>query len=152
MTQFRKFEIDAMVDGVCTKILCNADHVETQFTNQPEYTALIIGLNDLRDAVKRVKQAEEEVSILRRTLNDDLNSFNIKYGNEVFSLKYDYGYSTGYGSHNEKLTFETSINGYHGARSTIASELAVALLPSDAKDNIMQIVSDLADKFIVDIN
>jgi len=149
MTQFRKFEIDAMVDGVCTKILCNADHVETQFTNQPEYTALIIGLNDLRDAVKRVKQAEEEVSILRRTLNDDLNSFNIKYGNEVFSLKYDYGYSSTAGG---EISFETSVNGYHGARNTIASELAVALLPSDAKDNIMQIVSDLADKFIVDIN
>ena len=148
--QFRKFEIDAMVDGVCTKILCNADHVETQFTNQPEYTALIIGLNDLRDAVKRVKQAEEEVSILRRTLNDDLDSFNIKYSNEVFSLKYDYGYSSNIAG--GEISFETSVNGYHGARNTIASELAVALLPADAKDNIMQIVSDLADKFIVDIN
>ena len=44
------------------------------------------------------------------------------------------------------------MNGYHGARDTIASELAVALLPSDAKDNIMQIVSDLADRFIVDLS
>ena len=146
--QFRKFEIDAMVDGVCTKILCNADHVETQFKNLQEYADIEEALNDLKEARERVKQAEEEVSILRKTLTEDIDSFNIKYGNEVFKLSY----STGYGSYNEKLTFETSVNGYHGARKTIASELAVELLPRDAKDNIMQIVSDLADKFIVDIN
>ena len=146
--QFRKFEIDAMVDGVCTKILCNADHVKAQFENLQEYADIKEALNDLKEAKKEFKEAEEKVSRMRKLLTEDIESFNDQYGNEVFKLSY----STGYGSHNEKLTFETSINGYHGARSTIASELAVALLPSDAKDNIMQIVSDLADKFIVDLN
>ena len=44
------------------------------------------------------------------------------------------------------------MNGYLGARDTIANQLAVALLPSDAKDNIMQIISDIADKYIVDLS
>ena len=150
MTQFRKFEIDAMVDGVCTKILCNADYVETQFQNKKEYADLIIRLNELKDATIRVKEVEQEVDILRKTLIEDLDSFNTLFGNEVFKLKYEYGYSSN--RTGGEITFETSVNGYHGARDTIASELAVALLPSDAKDNIMQIVSDLADKFIVDLS
>ena len=89
MTQFRKFEIDAMVDGVCTKILCNADYVETQFQNKKEYADLIIRLNELKDATIRVKEVEQEVDILRKTLIEDLDSFNTLFGNEVFSLKYD---------------------------------------------------------------
>ena len=145
--QFRKFEIDAMVDGVCTKILCNADHVKAQFENLQEYADIKEALNDLKEAKKEVKEAEEKVSRMRKLVTEDIESFNDQYGNEVFKLNYSYGYSC-----NDSLQFETSVNGYHGARSTIASELAVALLPSDAKDNIMQIVSDLADKFIVDIN
>ena len=145
--QFRKFEIDAMVDGVCTKILCNADHVKAQFENLQEYADIKEVLNDLKEAKKEVKEAEEKVSRMRKLLTEDIESFNDQYGNEVFYLNYSYGYSC-----NDSLQFETSVNGYHGARKTIASELAVALLPSDAKDNIMQIVSDLADKFIVDIN
>ena len=149
MSQFRKFEIDAMVDGVCTKILSNADYVENQFKDSKEYFDLIARLSELKDAVIRERKAGEQVSVLRETLVEHLDSFNTKYGNEVFKLKYDYGYSSTAGG---EISFETSVNGYHGARSTIASELAVALLPSDAKDNIMQIVSDLADKFIVDIN
>ena len=147
MTQFRKFEIDAMVDGVCTKILCNADHVEAQFKNLQEYADIKEALNDLKEAKKEVKEAEEKVSRMRKLLTEDIESFNDQYGNEVFKLKYDYGYSCA-----DSLEFKTDINGYHGVRSTIASELAVALLPADAKDNIMQIISSLADKFIVDIN
>ena len=145
--QFRKFEIDAMVDGVCTKILCNADHVEAQFKDIARYTFLEKSLNALQKAKKNLKIAEEEVSSLRKSLTEDVASFNDQYGNEVFKLNYNYGYSC-----DDSLEFETSVNGYHGARSTIASELAVALLPRDAKDNIMQIVSDIADKFIVDLS
>ena len=150
MTQFRKFEIDAMVDGVCTKILCNADHVEKQFKNMQDYADLEESLNDLREAVEASKKAEEKVDRIRKLLMRSVDSFNDQYGNEVFQLKYEYGYSSN--RTGGEINFNTSVNGYHGARDTIASELAVALLPSDAKDNIMQIVSDLADKFIVDLS
>ena len=136
-----------MVDGVCTKILANADHVEAQFKNLQEYADIKEALNDLNEAKKEVKEAEEKVSRMRKLLTEDVDSFNDQYGNEVFKLNYANSYS-----YTDNLKFETDINGYHGARYTIASELAVALLPADAKDNIMQIVSDLADKFIVDIN
>jgi len=145
--QFRKFEIDAMVDGVCTKILCNADHVKAQFENLQEYADIKEALNDLKEAKKEIKEAEEKASRMRKLVTEDIKSFNDQYGNEVFKLNYNYGYSC-----DDSLEFETSVNGYHGARSTIASELAVALLPRDAKDNIMQIVSDIADKFIVDLS
>ena len=129
---------------------------------EKEFVSFIIGLNlwdifhknatrddntPMKIDIKEVKEAEEKVSRMRKLLTEDIESFNDQYGNEVFKLNYSYGYSC-----NDSLQFETSVNGYHGARSTIASELAVALLPRDAKDNIMQIVSDLADKFIVDIN
>lgn len=148
MTQFRKFEIDAMVDGVCTKILCNADHVETQFKNQLSYAVMEERLNDLKEAKAESKKADEKADRIRKLLTNDVDSFNDIHGNEVFKLVF----TTGYGSYGDKLNFETDVNGYRGARYTIASELAVALLPSDAKDNIMQIISDLADKFIVDLS
>lgn len=148
MTQFRKFEIDAMVDGVCTKILCNADHVETQFKNQLSYAVMEERLNDLKEAKAESKKADEKAERIRKLLTNDVDSFNDIHGNEVFKLVF----TTGYGSYGDKLNFETDVNGYRGARYTIASELAVALLPADAKDNIMQIISDLADKFIVDLS
>ena len=148
MTQFRKFEIDAMVDGVCTKILCNADHVETQFKNQLSYAVMEERLNDLKEAKAESKKADEKADRIRKLLTNDVDSFNDIHGNEVFKLVF----TTGYGSYGDKLNFETDVNGYRGARYTIASELAVALLPADAKDNIMQIISDLADKFIVDLS
>ena len=150
MTQFRKFEIDAMVDGVCTKILSNADYVENQFKDSKEYFDLMARLSELKDAVIRERKAGEQVSVLRETLVEHLDSFNTKYGNEVFKLKYEYGYSSN--RTGGEITFETSVNGYLGARDTIANQLAVALLPSDAKDNIMQIISDIADKYIVDLS
>lgn len=148
MTQFRKFEIDAMVDGVCTKILCNADHVETQFKNQLSYAVMEERLNDLKEAKAESKKADEKAERIRKLLTNDVDSFNDIHGNEVFKLVF----TNGYGSYGDKLNFETDVNGYRGARYTIASELAVALLPADAKDNIMQIISDLADKFIVDLS
>ena len=148
MTQFRKFEIDAMVDGVCTKILCNADHVETQFKNQLSYAVMEERLSDLKEAKAESKKADEKADRIRKLLTNDVDSFNDIHGNEVFKLVF----TTGYGSYGDKLNFETDVNGYRGARYTIASELAVALLPADAKDNIMQIISDLADKFIVDLS
>jgi len=146
--QFRKFEIDAMVDGVCTKILANAKYVEAQFKNLQEYADIEKALSDLAEAKEADKKAGEKVERLRKLLTADIESFNDQYGNEVFKL----AYNTSYGSYSDKLTFETSVNGYHSARYTIASELAVALLPRDARDNSMQIVSNLADKFIVDLN
>ena len=136
-----------MVDGVCTKILCNADHVQAKFKNQQEYADIEKALSDLAEAKEADKKAGEKVERLRKLLTQDVKAFNAEYGNEVFKLTFNYGYRS-----RDELKFETDVNGYNGARNTIASELAVALLPSDAKDNIMQIVSDLADKFIVDLN
>ena len=146
--QFRKFEIDAMVDGVCTKILCNADHVEAQFKNQLSYAVMEERLNDLKEAKAESKKADEKAARIRKLLTNDVDSFNDIHGNEVFRLVFN----VGYGSCSDKLNFETDVNGYRGARYTIASELAVALLPADAKDNIMQIISSIADKFIVDVS
>ena len=146
MTQFRKFEIDAMVDGVCTKILCNSEHVQAQFKNQQEYVNIEKALSDLAEAKEADKKAGEKVDTLRKLLTEDVKAFNAEYGNEVFKLNFNYGYSC-----KDELKFETDVNGYNGARYTIASELAVALLPADAKDNIMQIISGIADKFIVDL-
>ena len=136
-----------MVDGVCTKILCNADHVEEQFKNQLSYAVMEERLNDLKEAKAESKKADEKADRIRKLLTNDVDSFNDIHGNEVFRLNFSYGYSGA-----DSLTFETDVNGYRGARYTIASELAVALLPADAKDNIMQIISSIADKFIVDVS
>ena len=89
MTQFRKFEIDAMVDGVCTKILCNAEHVETQFKNQLSYAVMEERLNDLKEAKAESKKADEKAERIRKLLTNDVDSFNdmVIVVMTVFNLK-----------------------------------------------------------------
>jgi len=142
--QLRKYEIDAMVDGICTKLRANREYVQAQFKTTAEYSQLNKDLEAIEKAKESIRKAEAKLEELQYTLTDDVADFNEQFGNEVFHLEYSKGYSC-----KSSIEFKENLDGYHGARASIASELTVALLPKDAKDNIMQIISDIADKFII---
>jgi len=144
-SQLRKFEQDAVVDKTLTSIVQNKDAVIARIKATPEYVGIQNDYDKIADLKAQVKTLEEDLrnSVSEiRTKVEDFNS-NVLNANLVYEVKYnDYRYDT-----NQALQIEVDVSSYGKARDVISNEVAIALLPKDAVNDVDSIITRIADSF-----
>ena len=143
MPQIRKFEQDAIVDGICTQILANSGHMISKLKDTPEYKELSSLKEQIGDFGKKINELEEAKSELRRQFEKARINFNNSVSNTVLNIE-----SSAYYSDTPEIEIKANISGYSSAREQISNKLAVKLLPSDSLENIQAIMSSIVDEFL----
>ena len=146
MPQIRKYEVDAIVDGICTQILANSGSVVNNLKKTDEYIELKNLNNDIKLLQKERKALTDKIDSLSIKRGNELASFNLNViKNEVFKASIPYSYNT---IKSDDLVIETNLSGYSSAREDIFNRLTIALLPSDSMENIQEIMSTIVDEFL----
>lgn len=143
MPQIRKFEQDAIVDGICTQIVANSGHMISKLEETPEYKALTGCKNLYVDLTKQIRELEETRSDLRERFEKARKDFNDSVSNTALHID-----SSAYYSDDPKIEIEVNVCGYGSVRNEISNKLAVKLLPSDSLENIQAIMSSIVDDFL----
>ena len=145
MPQIRKFEQDAIVDSTISTIVSDKSEVIATLEATPEYVGIQNDYDKIADLKAQVKILEED---LRNSVSEikikvaDFNS-NVLNANLVYEVKYnDYCYNS-----SQALQIEADVSSYGKARDVISNEVAIALLPKDAVNDINSIIERIADKF-----
>ena len=145
MPQIRKYEVDAIVDGICTQIIANSGNVIDKLKKTDEYIGLTKRTNEINRLTKEKKALSDKIDSLCSKRNNQLKHFNTNViKNEAFSASIPYSYSY----ESDDLVIETNVSGYSSAREDIFNRLAIALLPSDSMENIQEIMSTIVDEFL----
>ena len=87
MPQIRKFEQDAIVDGICTQILANSGHMISKLKDTPEYKELSSLKEQIGDFGKKINELEEAKSELRRQFEKARINFNNSVSNTVLNIE-----------------------------------------------------------------
>jgi protein subunit release factor A len=145
MPQIRKFEQDAIVDTTLATIIADRDEVIAKLKLTPEYVGIKQRLDSIRDLNKQSKAIDDKVGFERKDLENIVEAFNedVLNQNPIYKLEYNrysYGGETG-------LKFNTECSSYSKAGQAIQNEIAIALLPKDAVNDINSIIERIADKF-----
>ena len=149
MAQIRKFEQDAIVDTTLATIIADRDEVIAKLKLTPEYIGIEQRLNSIKDLNKQSKALDDKVTSERKELESIVEAFNedVLNSNPIYKLEYNrYSYQGETG-----LQFNTSTSSYGNAGQSIQNEIAIALLPKDAVNDINSIIERIADKFRIDL-
>ena len=142
MPQIRKFEQDAIVDGICTQIVANSGHMISKLEETPEYKKLASLKEQIGSLGKQISELEEAKSKLREQFEKTRLDFNESVSHTALHIESG-GY---YNAANVKI--KVNVSGYGSVREQISNELAVKLLPSDSLENIQAIMASIVDKFL----
>ena len=149
MPQIRKFEQDAIVDTTLATIIADRDEVIAKLKLTPEYLGIQQKLNSIKDLNKQSKALEDKATSERQELESIVEVFNedILNSNPIYKLEYNrYSYQGETG-----LKFNTECSNYSKAGQAIQNEIAIALLPRDAVNDINSIIERIANKFRIDL-
>ena len=146
MPQIRKYEVDAIVDGICTQILVNSSSIIEKLKETDEYVALTKRNNEINLLQKEKKALTDKIDSLCRIRSEELAHFNLNViKNEAFKATIPYSYNN---IKSDELKIETDLSSYSTAREEVFNRLTIALLPSDSMDNIQAIMSTIVDEFL----
>ena len=146
MPQIRKFEQDAIVDGICTQIVANSGHMISKLEETPEYKNLVSLKEQMGDFGKKINELEEAKSELRKQFEKARTNFNESISHTALYVDSDsYYYSS---QEDSPVEIKVNLSGYSSAREQISNKLAVKLLPSDSLENIQAIMSSIVDEFL----
>ncbi len=145
MPQIRKFEQDAIVDGICTQIVANSGHMISKLEETPEYKKLASLKEQIGDFGKKIRELEDAQSELRKQFNNARINFNESISHTALYVDSDSYYRS---KENSSVEIKVNVSGYGSVREQISNELAVKLLPSDSLENIQAIMSSIVDKFL----
>ena len=149
MPQIRKFEQDAIVDTTLATIIADRDEVIAKLKLTPEYVGIQQRLDSIKDLNKQSKALDDKASLEKKELEKAVEVFNedVLNSNPIYKLEFD---SWRY-SESDGLSFNTDISSYSKTATIIQNEIAIALLPKDAVDNIESIIKRIADNFRFDL-
>ena len=142
MPQIRKFEQDAIVDGICTQIVANSGHMISKLEETPEYKELSSLKEQIGALGKQISELEEAKSELRKQFEKTRTDFNESVSHTALHIE-----SGGY-YNAANVEIKVNVSGYGSVREQISNELAVKLLPRDSMENIQAIMSSIVDKFL----
>ena len=145
MPQIRKFEQDAIVDGICTQIVANSGHVISKLEETPEYKNLASLKEQIVDFSKKISELEEAKSELRKQFDNARTNFNESVSHTALYIDSNSYYRS---QENSSVEIKVNVSGYGSVRDQISNELAVKLLPSDSLENIQAIMASIVDKFL----
>jgi hypothetical protein len=130
--QMRKFEQDAIVNQIMKTIKSKFEKENEILKTKKEYQAIESINEAIKDIEKRRDILFEEINILQTTRRENLDKFNNKFDVElgtdytnIFMFKFD------------KL----------GIRREVEDKLAIALLDSEWKDNLPDVMEKIAGQF-----
>jgi protein subunit release factor A len=149
MPQIRKFEQDAIVDSTISTIVSDKSEVIATLKATPEYTGIKQRFDSIKDLKKQSKALDDKADFERKELESAVEVFNedVLNSNPIYKLEYSKYYRGDCG-----LSFNTDTSSYSGIRTTIQNEIAIALLPKDAVNDINSIIERIADKFKIELN
>ena len=149
MPQIRKFEQDAIVDSTISTIVSDKSEVIATLEATPEYTGIKQRFDSIKDLKKQSKALDDKASLETKELESAVEAFNedMLNSNPIYKLEYSKYYRG-----DDGLSFNTDTSSYSGIRTTIQNEIAIALLPKDAVNNINSIIERIADKFKIELN
>ena len=145
MPQIRKFEQDAIVDGICTQIVANSGHMISKLEETPEYKNLASLKEQIVDFSKKISELEEAKSELRKQFDNARTNFNESVSHTALYIDSNSYYRS---QENSSVEIKVNVSGYGSVRDQISNELAVILLPSDSLENIQAIMASIVDKFL----
>ena len=145
MPQIRKFEQDAIVDGICTQIVANSGHMISKLEETPEYKNLASLKEQIVDFSKKISELEEAKSELRKQFDNARTNFNESVSHTALYIDSSSYYRS---QENSSVEIKVNVSGYGSVREQISNELAVKLLPSDSLENIQAIMASIVDKFL----
>ena len=145
MPQIRKFEQDAIVDGICTQIVANSGHMISKLEETPEYKNLASLKEQIVDFSKKISELEEAKSELRKQFDEARKNFNESISHTALYIDSDSYYRS---QENSSVEIKVNVSGYGSVRDQISNELAVKLLPRDSMENIQAIMASIVDKFL----
>jgi len=149
MAQIRKFEQDAIVNSTVATIIADKDDTVATLKATPEYTGITQLTNTIKDLKKQRDDLHDKSTSVEKELERAVEAFNedVLNSNPIYKLEYNkYSYQGELG-----LRFNTDISNYSSARTIIANDIAIALLPKDAVNDINSIIERIADKFRIDL-
>ena len=149
MAQIRKFEQDAIVDTTLATIIADRDEVIAKLKLTPEYVGIEQRLNSIKDLNKQSKALDDKATSERQELESIVEAFNedVLNSNPIYKLEYNR-----YSYHGETgLKFNAECSSYSKAGQAIQNEIAIALLPRDAVNDINSIIERIANKFRIDL-
>ena len=149
MPQIRKFEQDAIVDTTLATIIADRDEVIATLKATPEYTGIKQRFDSIKDLKKQSKALDDKASLETKELESAVEVFNedVLNSNPIYKLEYNTYYRGADG-----LSFNTDTSSYSGIRTAIQNEIAIALLPKDAVNDINSIIERIADKFRIELD
>ena len=145
MPQIRKFEQDAIVDGICTQIVANSGHMISKLEETPEYKNLASLKEQIVDFSKKISELEEAKSELKKQFDNARTNFNESVSHTALYIDSSSYYRS---QENSSVEIKVNVSGYGSVRDQISNELAVKLLPSDSLENIQAIMASIVDKFL----
>ena len=145
MPQIRKFEQDAIVDGICTQIVANSGHMISKLEETPEYKNLASLKEQIVDFSKKISELEEAKSELRKQFDNARTNFNESVSHTALYIDSSSYYRS---QENSSVEIKVNVSGYGSVRDQISNELAVKLLPRDSMENIQAIMASIVDKFL----
>ena len=145
MPQIRKFEQDAIVDGICTQIVANSGHMISKLEETPEYKNLASLKEQIVDFSKKISELEEAKSELKKQFDNARTNFNESVSHTALYIDSNSYYRS---QENSSVEIKVNVSGYGSVRDQISNELAVKLLPSDSLENIQAIMASIVDKFL----
>jgi len=145
MPQIRKFEQDAIVDGICTQIVANSGHMISKLEETPEYRKLASLKEQIVDFSKKISELEDARSTLKKQFDEARTNFNESVSHTALYIDSNSYYRS---QENSSVEIKVNVAGYGSVRDQISNELAVKLLPRDSMENIQAIMSSIVDKFL----
>lgn len=149
MAQIRKFEQDAIVDSTIAHIVSDKDDTVATLEATPEYAGLVQMANTIKDLKEQKEILCDKSNSVEKELENAVEAFNedVLSSSPIYKLEYNrYSYQGELG-----LRFNTDISNYSNARTIIANDIAIALLPKDAVNDINSIIERISDKFRINL-
>ena len=147
MPQLRKFEIDSIVDAICTKIVSGSEDTKAILYETIEYKSID---SDIQRAIimkDKIDEAQNLLDDLTTEISHSIESFNKEICSKAFQLEQYNSYSY----RNSRTTMPTinlNLEGYNSVYEDVFSKVAFALLPKDATENLEQIKTDIASEYL----
>ena len=149
MPQIRKFEQDAIVDKILTSCVSNKEEVIYQLEGTAKYRKIQAGFDSITELEKQEKVLEKKISSEKDRLKDAVKAFNkdVLKSSPIYKLEYH----SACWRDDESLVFNTDIGSYSTVGNTVANDIAIALLPKDAVNDIESIIERIADNLRFDL-
>ncbi len=136
-TQIRKFEQDAIVDTIYSKVEANAKKDMQSRIKSKEFKALTKLLDKRKSLHKEVRKLEHKMTDAQNKAKDILKGINESIADKNYTI------SCGYAcTETPSIDYKNSWS----LKSEIANKVAIALLPKDAIENIDEIISKIASE------